>query len=625
MKRTLLLALLALTLAINTSRAAAPKGAILVEAEAFADHGGWANDQQFMDQMGSPYLLAHGLGTPVKDATTEIKVEQAGTYKMWVRTKDWVAQWNAPGQPGKFQVLVNGQPVKATFGTEGAQWHWQAGGSVALPAGRIVLALHDLTGFEGRCDAILFSADPGFTPPNELKALAAFRQAALGLPEKPRESGSYDLVIVGGGVAGATAALTAARLGLRVALVQDRAVLGGNNSSEVRMGMSGKGNLQPYPRIGDVTNELDPARRYPPGPQNTAETFEDERRLELVRNQKNVTLFLNYHVNGVEAAGKQIQAITARNTRSGERMRWTGRLFADCTGDGEVGTMAGADYSMTKEQHMGPSNLWNVMETGAAAPFPSCPWALNLADKPFPGRVLKRAEADAAQPGTRKSAAKAARAANPLGQLGQWFWESGFDWDPIKDVEQMRDWNLRAMYGAWDALKNVDKLYPTHKIVWASYITGKRESVRLVGDVVLTVEDFKNGRPFEDGCFPCTWGIDLHYPNKAYQKGFEGKEFISYATSGKYKVPYWAPYRTLYSRNIGNLFMAGRDISVTHDALGPVRVMKTTGMMGEIVGMAASICVKQNTTPRGVYEKHLGELKALMQQGCGRDSAYKGK
>ena len=189
---------------------------------------------------------------------------------------------------------------------------------------------------------------------------------------------------------------------------------------------------------------------------------------------------------------------------------------------------------------MGASNLWNVEDTGSAepfpkclckdtdastrrsstrggrAPFPRCPWAVDLSDKTFPGRKTPRP--NGAKPG--------------LNSLGEWFWESGFDRDPIDDVEWMRDLNFRAMYGAWDTLKNVDKLYPNHKLAWAAYIAGKRESRRLLGDVVLTADDFRTGRRLPDGCFPCTWGIDLHTPEPAYQKGNEGNEFISRATTG---------------------------------------------------------------------------------------------
>ena len=132
---------------------------VLVEAESFAQRGGWVVDPQFMDLMGSPYLLAHGLGRPVADATTEVEFPATGTYRVWVRTKDWVAQWKAPGAAGRFQLLINGQPLKTTFGTEGAQWHWQDGGNVEVSERRVKLALHDMTGFEGRCDAILFARD----------------------------------------------------------------------------------------------------------------------------------------------------------------------------------------------------------------------------------------------------------------------------------------------------------------------------------------------------------------------------------------------------------------------------------------------------------------------------------
>jgi hypothetical protein len=136
--------------------------------------------------------------------------------------------------------------------------------------------------------------------------------------------------------------------------------------------------------------------------------------------------------------------------------------------------------------------------------------------------------------------------------------------------------------------------------------------------VVLTGDDFRTNSVFADACFPCTWTIDLHTPDPAFGKGHEGVEFISKATFGKYQTPYWAPYRCLYSRNVTNLFMAGRDISVTHEALGPVRVMRTCGCMGEIVGMAAALCKQHDCTPRAVYEQHLDELKQLMERGAGR-------
>lgn len=138
-----------LLLGLVACGASSSAATILVEAESFTIHGGWSLDTQFIQQMGAPYLLAHGLGTPVADATTKVAFREAGTYHVRVRTKDWVARWSAPGTPGRFQVLVNGQSLAETFGTQGAEWNWQAGGTVTVPAGETTIARHDLTGFDG--------------------------------------------------------------------------------------------------------------------------------------------------------------------------------------------------------------------------------------------------------------------------------------------------------------------------------------------------------------------------------------------------------------------------------------------------------------------------------------------
>ncbi|MEO1834080.1 MAG: FAD-dependent oxidoreductase [Akkermansiaceae bacterium] len=601
----------------GTLSAAAPETelAILVESEGFADTGGWVIDPQFMDLMGSPYLLAHGLGVPVDDAKTEVGIPKAGRYRVWVRTKDWVAQWNAPGTPGRFQVVINGEPLKTTFGTVGAQWHWQDGGKIDLPKGNLRLALHDLTGFEGRCDAILFSSDPSFVPPNTEPEILAFRRRCLGLSDQPERAGEYDLVVTGGGIAGTCAAVTAARLGLKVALIQDRPVLGGNNSSEVRVWLQGARSKKPWPRVGDVVAELEASRRAHYGSENTAELYEDDKKLAVVRGEPNIDLFLEHRGNGVEMEGKRIRAVLAQEIRTGKRIRIGGRWFADCTGDACIGALAGADFDMQEKNKMGPCNLWNVCEckdtnainTGTqksteAVPFPLCPWALDLSDKPFPGRDQFKPDPN---------------------QLGGWYWESGFDRDAIKEMEYVRDWNFRAMYGAWDALKNVDKVLSNHKLNWSAYILGKRESRRLLGDVILKVEDLRQDRKFPDGCAPTGWDNDLHLPSPRYNKGFEGDAFIAKAEHGyfpafKENLPFWIPYRCLYSRNIDNLFMAGRCISVTHEALGAVRVMRTCGTQGEIVGMAASVCKEFDTNPRDVYGKHLPDLQKRMRKGVGK-------
>ena len=570
---------------------------VLIEAERFEDYGGWVDDSQFMDRMGSAFLLAHGLGVPVEDATTAVEFPAAGVYRVWVRTRDWVAPWNAAGAPGRFQLVVGGKTLPTEFGTQGADWHWQDGGEVEMAGGKVSVSLHDLRGFEGRCDAIVFSTDADFEPPNAEPEMGKFRRRASNIPDEPEDAGRFDLVVVGGGIAGTCASLSAARLGLSVALVQDRPVLGGNNSSEVRVWLQGARNIAPFPRVGDVVAELEQARSAHYGPTNTADLYEDEKKTSVVEAEKNLAPFLRHRANGVEVESGHIRAVIAEHTTGGRRVRINGRWFADCTGDGAVGFLAGADCEITLSGHMGRCNLWNVAETDHPVAFPRCPWALDLSDKPFPGR-----------------------GDDPRGihALGGWYWESGFDRDPIGQPEYIRDWNFRAMYGAWDCLKNVDRVYPNHKLNWSAHISGKRESRRLLGDVVLDKENLLAGRKFSDGCVPTGWKIDLHLPDERYYAGFEGDGFIAKAHYTDYPRPFWIPYRCLYSRNIGNLFMAGRDVSVTHDALGTVRVMRTGGCMGEIVGMAASICRAHDTTPRGVYAEHLTELKELMCQGVGK-------
>jgi hypothetical protein len=609
---------------------------VLIEAEQFATLGGWDLDQQAMDQMGSPYLLAHGLGVPVADATTQVTFPAAGTHHVWVRTRDWVAPWDAPGAPGRFQVLVDGQPLAETFGTTGAEWHWQYGGEVKVDR-EASLALHDLTGFEGRCDAIVFSREAAPPPPNANPEMTAWRRKLLGLQDQPEDGGHYDLVVVGGGVAGTAAALSAARNGLQVALVQDRPVLGGNGSSEVRVWPEGHTCQEPFPHIGEIVEELCPPKTPGDGNAKQGRIYADEQKLAVVRAEPRITLFLEHRVNAVEIDGSRVVAVTAQNTRSARRVRIQGKLFADCTGDGTVGYLAGADYEISSDGLMGASNLWNVLdqanqaevlgceckdkdalavqtETGqVAAPFPRLTWALDLSEKPFPGRASFTGQ----------------WAGKGLAGLGGWFWESGFGDDPFTDLERIRDRNLRAMYGAWDALKNTDGKYANHRLGWAAFIAGKRESRRLLGDVILSVTDFKEGTQYPDPAFPNTWHIDIHEPHPDYNQGLAGEEFISVCTTGKeyrYEGPYWAPYRCLYSRNRDNLFMAGRDISVEREALGPVRVMRTCGMMGEIVGKAAWICIRHDTSPRGVYEQHLELLQNLMRQpGAARRPSVAGE
>lgn len=586
------LSVLLLAAATLATSVAADEGVVFVEAESFQDHGGWQLDTQFIQIMGSPYLLAHGLGTPVKEATTKVTFPEPGEYSVYVRTKDWVARWEAPGTPGRFKLLINGRALDATFGTEGADWHWQSGGRVRIDEKEVSLTLHDLTGFDGRCDAILFAKDPSYVPPNSSEPHAAWRKKLLGLPEEPTAAGEYDLVVVGGGYSGCGAAISAARMGCRVALIQDRGVLGGNSSSEIRVWPQGKTRRGLFPRIGEIIEEIspNPPPRTSPG---FAEEFRDDLKEQVVRAEKNIDLFLNTHAYAVEKIGDRITGVMAFDTRTGEDKRFAGRLFVDATGHGTLGYLAGAQYEMTEEGHMGMSNMWRWEETDQKQTFPETPWALNLEMDDFP---------------------------YPQKFHGPWFWETGFDKHPIHDLEYMRDWNLRAVFGAFNAMKNRGgaKDHENARLTWVAYIGGPRESRRLMGDVVLTRDDIVEVKRFPDGCVPTTWSIDLHYPEERYsQGGYTDDPFISKAVFDRRvdeKNGYPVPYRCFYSRNVPNLFMAGRCISVTHEALGTVRVMKTCGMMGEVVGKAASICVQHSCTPREVYDNYLDELKSLLEQ-----------
>lgn len=578
---------------------------VFVEAESFSNKGGWVVDQQFMDLMGSSFLMAHGLGVPVADASTKVSFEKAGTFHVYVRTRNWAGHWTDKDAPGKFKVLVNGKALLPEFGTQTTEWAWQYGGTVKVKKGENAITLRDLTGFNGRCDAIWFTTDIKNIPPNDKSGLATFRKNVMGLPEKPAEAGKYDLVVVGGGIAGVCAAISAARLGLKVALIHDRPVLGGNNSSEVRVHLGGRINLEPYPALGNLVNEIGPARG---GNAQPAEYYEDQKKYDAVAGEKNISLFLNYRAFAVAKNGNKITSVTAIHIENSNELSFSAPLFADCTGDATIGALAGADFMMGRESKsefnevtapdhkdkmtMGSSVQWYSEEKQQPAPFPDIRWALEFNEQ---------------------SAQKV--------KMGEWTWETGMMYDQIKDFERIRDYGLLVVFSNWSFLKNHSseaEQYKNSTLKWVAYIAGKRESRRLTGDYILREQDIMDRIIYPDGTASTSWTIDLHYPDPQNTRHFPGKEFLSIA---KHKTiyPYPVPYRCLYSRNVDNLFMAGRNISVTHVALGTIRVMRTTGMLGEVVGMAASVCRKYDVLPRGVYEKHLDELKVLMNKGTGRN------
>jgi hypothetical protein len=459
-----------------------------------------------------------------------------------------------------------------------------------------------MTGFNGRCDAIYFTTGKSDVPPNTLEGLQVLRKDLLGIDKEPVEN-EFDFVVIGGGMSGTCAAISAARLGVKVALVQNRPLLGGNNSSEVRVHLGARINLEPYPALGNLVNEIGPERG---GNAQPKDYYEDDKKLNAVLNEPNITLFLNYHANQVETKGNKITKVIAQNLETGEKQAFSAPLFADCTGDGTIGFLAGAEYMSGRESRdtfneptapevadnltMGISVQWFSEKKDTPSTFPDIKWGLPWSDeKAF---AITR---------------------------GDWDWETGMGKDMINETEYIRDYGLLVVYSNWSYLKNhytPKEKFQNEKLTWVAHIGGKRESRRLVGDYILTENELINQKFLPDGTAPTSWTIDLHYPDPENLEKFEGEAFRSIAKHIKI-YPYPIPFRCLYSKNVSNLMMAGRDISVSHVALGTVRLMRTGGMMGEVIGMAASICKDKNVTPRDIYQSHFSELEKLMHQGTG--------
>ncbi|HCE48104.1 MAG TPA: pyridine nucleotide-disulfide oxidoreductase [Prevotellaceae bacterium] len=580
---------------------------IWLETENFKHKGGWVVDQQFMDEMGSSYLLAHGMGKAVEDAWTDVEVPISGTYYIYVRTYNWTSPWHSGKGPGAFQLLINGKSTGNELGCEGTNWMWQSAGFLKLKKGKLNVALHDLSGFEGRCDAIYLTTKSSSPPPSDKSELKAFRRSQLKLPKTAPLQGKYDFIVCGAGTAGISAAVAAARLGCKVALINDRPIIGGNNSSEIRVHTSGHINIGTYTKLGDLQKEFNPRRG---GNAQPADFYEDQRKMDFVKNEKGIELFTNYRVTGTEKDGDLIKAVIATHIETGKEIRLEAPLFCDCTGDGTVGFLAGADYRMGREARnefnesrapeqpdsmtLGASVMWYSVDLGKACSFPLFDYGMHFTDESCE-RVT----------------------------MGEWTWETGMQIDKTKHFEQVRDYGMLVIYANWSYLKNKLKDNDTFKnrdLGWVAYVSGKRESRRLLGDYILKQEDITRYVMQEDGTAATSWPMDLHSPDPKNSKFFPGKEFKAINTNTDI-YPYPIPYRCLYSRNINNLFMAGRDISVTHVAHGSIRVMRTTGMMGEVVGMAASICKARGISPRDIYRYHFEELKSLMQKGVGKESS----
>lgn len=591
---------------------------LLIEAEDFDSYGGWALDSQFETVMGSPYLLAHGLGRPVADATTKATIPQAGEYEVWVRAKDWV-----PGfHPGRFKLSINGTTLETEFGANDQDWSWQSAGKVTLPAGQVALALHDQTGFDGRCDAIYISAD-GEAPLNDAgTAGRSWRKALRGLPAQPVDAGTFDVVVVGGGISGCAAALTAARLGQRVALIHDRPVLGGNASKEI--------GLMPRGAQGALLKEL--SARTPDG---------DLAANALLQAEPNATVFLQHRIIAASTENSRIVSVDAVEARTGVEVRIAGRMFIDASGVAILGVLAGAETmfgrearsqfneplapEVADEMHHGNTLFFRTRMADHPVDFPEVPWATEVS------KDYANLSGQLTQPGIENGAGPSANPDTPEFQFSEpsqaWmmkfpathFWEYGQWLDPYTSGELVRDYLMRALYGTFSNVKKMEpEKYANLEFDWMAFVAAQGEFKRYRGDYVLTENDIREHTRFNDMliandgsfCIHCAWN-----PGES-KYDFRLKDWIF---DGRDQESYGIPYRCLYSANIDNLLMAGKHISVSHVAGSSTKLMGNGAQHGVAVAAAAHLCNENGTTPRGLYDDHLSELRSLVDALTGHD------
>lgn len=409
-----------------------------------------------------------------------------------------------------------------------------------------------------------------------------------------------DLVIVGAGVPGICAAVQAAREGLSVALINDRGVMGGNGSCEIGVILNGAADGAPLninSREGGIINEIITEWKYR-SPISWGRYIQDAVFIDIVDREPNIKIFLNTCIDEVENAenGRIISVSGTQNTTE-TRWKFTGHWFVDDTGDGTLGYLAGAEYMMGREagdtfgekiapdkadKYVLPSTLtFHARDMGYKVAYTAPDFAFDITEH-LGKRIIPQDSF----------------------HTFQWYYEIGGEYDHVKDREEIIKDHKSLVYGIWDYIKNSGK-FPqaeNYDFEYISTIPGTREYRRLKGDYILTENDIVGQIDHEDAVGHGGWNIDLHAI-----KGFFDEDIINrhILFQGIYKVP----YRTVYSKNIDNMFMCGRCMSVSHVALGSIRVISSLSTMGQAVGMAASLCKKYNTSPRGIYKNHIKELQ----------------
>ena len=417
-----------------------------------------------------------------------------------------------------------------------------------------------------------------------------------------------DITVVGGGLAGVCASIAAARLGKSVALINNRPVLGGNSSSEVRVwvcGSTGHGSNH-NAREGGIMGELFVENQFRNPDGNPY--YWDLVVLEAVRAEPNIRVFLNTDVREVFATGppdnRHVASVTGWTMGSEITSVFRSPLFLDCTGDGLVGHLAGADYRIGREGRdeygesfapevaddltLGSTLLFYTKDMGRPCKYVPPSFAKDITKTSIPERRIIKAGDNG---------------------CAYWWIEWGGEHDIVHDNEMIRDELWAAIYGIWDFIKNSGKFdADTMALEWVGALPGKREYRRFLGDHVLTQSDIMDQREFADRVAIGGWSIDLHPPRGMYADEAGSKHRHA-------KGIYHIPYRSLYSRNVDNLLLAGRDISASHVAFGSTRVMATCANIGEGAGTAAALCHDHGVSPRQLSVAHSAELaRTLLRQ-----------
>ncbi|MCW2166158.1 FAD dependent oxidoreductase [Microbacterium hydrothermale] len=415
----------------------------------------------------------------------------------------------------------------------------------------------------------------------------------------------YDVVVVGGGLAGVSAAIAAARLDRRVALINNRPVLGGNSSSEVRVwvcGATAHGN-QRWARENGIIGELYLENQYRNPDGNPIHW--DDVVLDAVRAEPNISLHLNTDVRDVVASGpegaRRIESVTGWTMGAETETTFVAPVFLDCTGDGLVGHLAGARARLGKEAReefgedwapeeaertfLGSTLLFYTKDVGHPVRFVAPDSAKDIRDTPIPSsRIIRSGDSGA----------------------HYWWIEWGGELDIVHDNELIRDELRSVILGIWDHIKNSGEFDAENlDLEWIGNVPGKREYRRLVGDYTLHQRDVIEQTRFDDGVAFGGWSIDLHPKEGMYASGAGAVQRFS---NGVFEIP----FRSLYSADVDNLLLAGRDVSATHIAFGAARVMATCAAMGEAAGTAAALTIAHGTTPRGLYEHHRDDLRQVL-------------